>query len=473
MAPHPRLRRPNSVRARTTLVATLIVALALTAAATALVLTLQSALERSGDAAARARVHDLASLAESGGLPRVVAAPAEDDVVEVLDAEGDRIAGSPDSPVGGSIARFRPAESSADVRTVHGVADGSERESYRVWAIRASTDEGAVFVYVGSSLEQAAETTALLTLLLATGIPALCALLAVVTWILLGRALAPVEVIRAEVADISGHAPQRRVPVPATDDEVSRLAVTMNDMLERLARAADRQREFVADASHELQSPLASLRTQLEVALAHPQNADWPAVATELLADSDRMESLVRDLLYLARADALPRPAVPSLVDLDDVVLDEISRLRAHTQLLVDASHVSAAPVRGSAEDLRRVVRNLLDNAVRHAATSVHVHLAEAEGRIVLVVEDDGPGVPAPERERVFARFVRLETARSHLTGGTGLGLAIVRSVAQRHQGTVVLAASDQGARFVVELPAVRPDLDHLDADPMHANSEL
>ena len=243
------------------------------------------------------------------------------------------------------------------------------------------------------------------------------------------------------------------MPVPPTDDEISRLAETMNAMLDRLEAASRRQREFVADASHELRSPLAAFRTQLEVALEHPGDADWTAIAEELLADSDRMERIVGDLLYLARTDALPPEPSATLVDLDDIVLDEVNRLRSHAGVQIDTSQVSAAPVRGSGEELRRLIRNLLDNAVRHARSSVRVELVTNGDEVVLAVEDDGPGVPSEQRQRIFERFVRLDAARS-TDGGTGLGLAIVQAITVRHSGEVSLEPSAGGARLVVRLLA-------------------
>jgi signal transduction histidine kinase len=444
---------PRSVRTRATVLASLAVAVALAIGSAALLATLRYSLERSGDAAALTRVRDLAALAEAGALPRKLAAPAEDDVVQVVDASGHTVLLSPDAPDGATIAAFRPGRSPV-VRTVEGVADGTEQESFRVWAVRAQTEHGPLFVYVGSSLEQAAEATTLLGASLAVGMPALLGLLALGTWLLLGRTLRPVEAIRADVADISVQALDRRVPVPGTGDEIARLATTMNAMLDRLESASRRQREFVADASHELQGPLASFRAQLEVALAHPEHTDWPAVAAELLSDSDRMERVVRDLLFLARADALPPQPATVPVDLDDIVLDEARRLRARAGVRLDTRRVSAAPMRGSGDDLRRMVRNLLDNAVRHARGCVRVEVSEAGDAVVLVVGDDGPGVPEADRDRVFERFVRLGAARSPDVGGTGLGLAIVRAVAERHRGTVVLEPSAAGARFVVRLPS-------------------
>jgi signal transduction histidine kinase len=334
------------------------------------------------------------------------------------------------------------------------VRAGTERENYRVWAVRAGNGQQPSFVYVGTSLEAVSEATARLRVALAVGLPVLVALLAFSTWVLLGRTLRPVEEIRSEVAEIEALALGRRVPVPPTEDEISRLAETMNAMLDRLEAASARQREFVADASHELRSPLSAFRAQLEVALAHPADADWEATARALLADSDRMERIVGDLLYLARTDALPPEPSETLVDLDDIVLDEVNRVRVHARVQIDTAQVSAAPVRGNGEELRRLIRNLLDNAVRHARSSVRVELVTVGDEVVLAVEDDGPGVPSEQRTRIFERFVRLDDARSSRQGGTGLGLAIVHAIAARHGGRVALEPSADGARLVVRLVA-------------------
>jgi signal transduction histidine kinase len=241
--------------------------------------------------------------------------------------------------------------------------------------------------------------------------------------------------------------------VPPEDDEIGRLAQTMNAMLDRLQAAADRQRRFVADASHELQSPLAASRTDLEVALAHPSSTAWPVTARDLLAQNDRMQRLVADLLFLARSDACPALTDPAPVDLHELVLAEATRAPGDDRVTVDVSAVEPAFVLGRAADLRRAVRNLLENACQHASSTVSVALRTAGDTARLVVEDDGPGIPAGDRARIFERFARLDTARSRTTGGTGLGLAIVKEAVERHHGLVRVEDSPSGARFVVTLP--------------------
>jgi signal transduction histidine kinase len=267
--------------------------------------------------------------------------------------------------------------------------------------------------------------------------------------------LAPVEVIRTTVEGISAADLGGRVPVPATGDEVARLGVTMNHMLDRLQQAQVRQRRFVSDASHELRSPIATLRQHAEVASEHPRRIPRDALAKTVRTEALRLQRLVDDLLLLARADEHTVALHRQPLDLDDVVLDEVRHLQATTELEIDATGVSAGAVDGDPDALRRVVRNLFDNAIRHAARRMAVALTEQTGTVQLVVEDDGPGVPPEDRHRVFERFVRLDDARARDHGGSGLGLAIVAEMVTAHNGTVTIGdATLGGARIEVTLPA-------------------
>ena len=445
----------GSVRARMTVLATLVAVIAVGISAVALLVVLRHSLERAGDDAAKTRAQDLAALATTGTLPRLLTVPNDEDVAQVVDASGAVLAGST-GHTGRAIATFAPEGKAPVVRMVRDVPDDNELIDFRVWAQRARTPDGPVTVYVGTSLESVNETIATVRRVLLLILPPLLALLAVASWVLVGRALRPVEAIRAEVADISGRALDRRVPVPPRRDEIGRLASTMNEMLDRLQAASERQRKFVADASHELQSPIAALRTQLEVAIAQPATTDWAATSSDLLAESRHMERLVRDLLFLARSDGEEGVRRIEPVDLDDIVLEEATRLRSTAQVRVDASGVSAAPLSGNRDELTRLVRNLLENAEHHAESRVRIRLS-AEGReIILMVEDDGPGVPPAERERIFQRFTRLDEARSRNNGGTGLGLAIVKEITERHGGTVCVENAATGARFAVRLPQMQ-----------------
>jgi signal transduction histidine kinase len=264
-----------------------------------------------------------------------------------------------------------------------------------------------------------------------------------------------VEQIRGEVDGIGLGELDRRVPQPPGRDEIARLAGTMNEMLDRLDVSNRQQQRFVADASHELRTPLARLRTEIEVAQAAPAASTTDGEVLRSLHDEvDNLQRLTDDLLVLARNDAGVSDGAGRAVDLDDVVLEEVRAVDAHG-LSLDTRRVSAAQVLGHREQLRRVVANLLDNAVRHAERSVTVRLAETDGVVQLEVADDGPGVPAGRQADVFERFGRLDESRTEGRGGTGLGLAIARDLVERHGGTIAVDSHyEAGARFVVTLPS-------------------
>ncbi len=290
--------------------------------------------------------------------------------------------------------------------------------------------------------------------------PLLVAAVGALAWILAGRALRPVESIRAQVEAITASTLDRRVPVPRSSDEVSRLATTMNAMLDRLEDASTRQQRFVADASHELRSPVAAIRTELEVAQRTAGPDDWPAVADRLLAEEARLEAVITDLLLLASLDE----SVGSdqvVIDVGELVEEEARRRvpdRAGVGIDLDVS--PASEVLGSRTQLRRAVSNLLDNAGRHARTTVRAAVHVRDGRVRILVDDDGPGIPEEDRERVFERFTRLDghRARDGATGGAGLGLSLVRRIAQLHHGTASIdTAPLGGARVVLDLPAHTP----------------
>lgn len=461
--------RRVSVRARATVMAAAVVALTLAAAALVLVATLDRSLTHSSDTLARARVDDLAGLAVNGTLPSALTHVGGDGIAQVVTDDGRVLAASANIRGAGPVSAFHSTGDEPVLRTIT-APDDDETEIYRVWVRSVETNRGIVTIFVGDSAESLGEATGVLRGALLVGVPVVTALLAVAAWIVVGRALRPVEQIRSEVAAISAERLDRRVPVPATQDEVGRLAVTMNAMLDRLEAAGRQQRDFVADASHELQSPLASFRAQLEVSLAHRGSVDWVAVATELLDDSAAMERLVRDLLFLAAHESTPAHWTRTPVDLDDIVLQEADRCRLLGRVALDTTRVSAAPVQGDPDELRRLVRNLMDNAVRHARGEVRLALRGDGDAVRLDVCDDGPGIPAADRDRVFDRFYRADTARAR-GSGTGLGLAIARSIAEQHGGRLQLAdacatvapgttddgVTPTGAHFVLHLPSAPP----------------
>jgi signal transduction histidine kinase len=300
---------------------------------------------------------------------------------------------------------------------------------------------------------QAASSASLVTL--GVAVPVALLVLGVTTWLVVGRALRPVEAMRREVDEVTAARLDRRLRDPGGRDEIARLARTLNGMLDRLDASARAQRRFVGDASHELKTPLATIRQHAEVAVLHPGSIDGPALAGTVLAEEARLTALVQGLLVLARADEGELGVARRPVDLDDLVVAETSRLRASSPLRVDATGVGPARVSGDAPLLGQVVRNLVANAARHATSQVSLALAERDGRAVLTVDDDGGGVPVAERGRVFERFVRLDEARDRDAGGSGLGLAIVAEIVRVHGGAVSVDDSPLGgARFAVDLPA-------------------
>ena len=318
----------------------------------------------------------------------------------------------------------------------------------------AQVGEQEYLVSVAVSLEEVDDSTAALVTPLLVGLPLVLLLVGGTTWGVATRALAPVERIRREVEQITGDQLDRRVPEPRSRDEIHRLALTMNAMLGRLEDSRGRQQEFVADASHELRSPLASMRQAAEVARAHPGALPEGELADAVLEESARMQRLVEQLLLLTRADEGVVTRALHDVDLDDLALSEARRV-GRSGLEVETSGVGAGRVRGDRTSLAQAVRNLVDNAARHADDVMAVGVRECRDSVELVVEDDGPGIPEDQRQRVFERFVRLDEARARDAGGSGLGLAIVKEIVVAHGGTVEVSTSGLGgARLVVRLPA-------------------
>ena len=452
-APAPsgrRFRLSGSVRLRITLLATLVVGATLGLAAVVLVSLQREALTDNLDAVIVTRVANVEDLLRRGQPPSELSAGDEELLfIQVVDASQTVISSSPNVRGLPPIVDLR-ASPAPFFHELPGPA--IKGAPFRVLARSADGSPGTVTILVGGSLDDVNESASILTRLLVTGIPIVLAVVALGSWLLVGRALAPVEAIRAEVGRIGDGDLDRRVPEPRTADEIGRLARTMNAMLGRLQRAHERQAAFVADAAHELRSPLASLKTQLEVDL--PASTP-PLVARSLAEEVDRMSRLIDDLLYLASREGTLTPA-QATVDLDDIVLAEVRKLRRPEGLQLDALGVSAAAVRGDGEQLARAIRNLLENAARHARSRVVVELREAMGLVTLAVTDDGPGIPPGSEEAIFERFTRLDASRAREGGGAGLGLAIVRATVGAHGGGVSVDSRHVGgARFVVTLPAL------------------
>jgi signal transduction histidine kinase len=440
------IKRLATIRAITTAVATIVVAIALVLGAAGLIAALRRTMVDEVAETARAQASDVVRQLEAGGSPILEVAGADEQLIQVMTPAGAVVSASPNMAGRPAVVRLAPGQSAEVVTPL-------DDDEFVAVAEGAQTTDGQRIVLVARALVDVLDTTTVVTRLLIIGLPLLVAVVALTTWFAVGRVLAPVEAIRREVDEISAAQLHRRVPQPKRDDEIGRLAATMNRMLERLESARNSQRRFVSDASHELRSPITTIRQHAEVALAHPERTTASELGEVVLAEQQRMQRLVEDLLLLARADEHV-PLARDAVDLDDLAFEEASRIRATTSKRVDTSGVSAAQVHGDADALLRVFRNLIENAVRHAASRVDITLAESGPEVVLTVDDDGPGIPAAERDKVLRRFVRLDEARSRDVGGSGLGLSIVDEVVRAHGGSVLIEQSPLGgARIQITLP--------------------
>jgi signal transduction histidine kinase len=440
------IKRLATIRAITTAVATIVVAIALVVGAAGLIAALRRTMVDEVAEAARAQASDVVRQLEAGRPPVLEVAGADEQLIQVMTPAGAVVASSLNMEGRPAVVRLAPGQSANVVTPL-------DDDEFVAVAEGAQTSDGPRIVLVARALVDVLDTTTVITRLLIIGLPLLVAVVALTTWFAVGRALAPVEAIRREVDAISAAQLHRRVPQPKADDEIGRLAATMNRMLERLESARNSQRRFVSDASHELRSPITVIRQHAEVALAHPDRVTAAELAEVVLAEQQRMQRLVEDLLLLARADEHV-PLAREAVDLDDLAFEEGHRLRSTTSKHVDTSGVSAVRVQGDADALRRVIRNVGENAARHASSRVDITLVERRNGVVLTIDDDGPGIPESERARVLHRFVRLDEARSRDEGGSGLGLSIVDEVVRAHGGSVLIEESPLGgARIQIALP--------------------
>ncbi len=442
------------VRVRACLAAVAVMVVALAVVAGALLWLLKSSLESSADSSAAARADQIAVALQSDAPteqdPALVAAAGDTRVVQVLDASGRVLLASAGAP---PVALSPPlADGRATQRgSVQVAGSGTD---FRVSARGVAGPGGVHTAVVAVGNASITTTLATVAFLLALGLPLIVVVVGVATYVVVGRSLRPVERMRARADDITTAADLTdRLPVPRPHDEITRLAVTLNAMLARLQASHEAQRRFVADASHELRSPLATVTAALELARDHPQAIDRHLVGAHLLPEAQRMQRLLDDLLILAQADEHRLPLRVSDVDLDDLVADEVAWLRATTNLTVLPA-IEPSRVRGDVDQLARVARNLTDNAARHARTQIVVSCSSTPQGALLVVSDDGPGVPVDQRDRVLQRFVRLDTDRARTDGGSGLGLAIAAEIVAAHHGALTVGESPTGgAQFTVSLP--------------------
>ena len=331
--------------------------------------------------------------------------------------------------------------------------DAVADDDMRVSGQKVNARSGQYTVLVGGGSEAVEAIVRTVALLVAGTAPIIAGVAATATYRLVRRSLQSVDAIRSRVAEISTSDLAERVPVPTSRDEISALAVTMNEMLARLEAGHQAQQRFLSDASHELRSPLATIISGLEVAEAHPELLDAELAVDTLLPEAHRMRVLIEDLLLLARADEQSVVMRKEEVALDELAEVEAARVRREAGCTV---HADICPSRLTADPagMSRMIRNLVDNAVRHANSLIVIEVSSRDRTAILSIGDDGPGIAPAERTRVFERFVRLDSDRSRSSGGAGLGLAIVAEVVAAHGGTVSIDdRPGGGTKVTVALP--------------------
>ena len=450
----------RGVRARSTIAAVLVVAVALIASGITLVLVLNVALTNSVEQSVQQRARDVAAqIADEdieAATPTIDAAPGDGTLVQVVNAAGAVVASSPS--IAGEPAIQAAVSAGSEPTTTQVRLPFVDNDPYLVATVAVQGRDEIVTVITAQSLVQVQNVYGLVGWLLLLGSPFLLAAVGAVTWLAVGRSLRSVDRIRERVETIGASDLHERVPVPVAKDEVAALATTMNHMLGRLETSAATQRQFIADASHELRSPLTSMRASLDVAQAIGGGDAWVKAEPVLSDEVDRMTRLVGDLLLLARADEGAVPLHRVDVDLDDLMASEARRLRSQTALTI-TSHIEPVQVVADPERLAQALRNLIDNAVRFASQEVHLTVATTSGGAVMSVEDDGPGIPPDDRESVLGRFVRLDDHRARDHGGAGLGLAIASEIARLHGGRILVGESSLGgAQVSVLLPTSERD---------------
>jgi signal transduction histidine kinase len=449
----------QSLRARLTLLATALFSSAVITGAVLLLVLQRSALTRVLDQSANKTASDIAKLFSSGKEPTTLP-PTSGGItaVQVVDANDVVIAASPGADRHTSIVTPQQLEA---VRDGDRPTITSPTSNARLRVVGHKVDTRTVLV--STDVSRIDDSLRILRRAALIGSPLAVLLMAFASYGVVALTLRPVAALRHGAADITAAGlAKQRLPVPGAQDEIHRLAVTLNAMLDRIDSATSRQRTFVGDAAHELRSPLASLRVQLEVAQRVGPSADWAGLIEDVLVDVERLDRLVDDLLTLARLDESAALTRREPVALDELV-EEVVRGYGSARVPVIAA-TQPTGTSGDPEALRRAAINLIDNAVRYAAHEVHVTVAPGKrtGKPValLTVVDDGPGIPEDERQRVFDRFYRVQESRSRKSGGTGLGLPIVRDIVRNHGGRVRVAAredGESGLRAVVVLPIDEP----------------
>jgi len=448
----------QSLRARLTLLATALFSLAVATGAVLVVVLQRYALVRVLDSSAHKTAVDIARQVRTIPTPlQVLPTTGGVSAVQVLDPHDVVVSASPGTDRAVSVL---DPEQLRDARAGRRFDITSPSNGVRLRVL--AQPSGPLTVVVLTDLSRVDDSVRVLTRAALIGAPIAVLLVGLSTYFVVALTLRSVAALRHGAADITAAGLSgQRLPVPSAQDEIYRLAVTLNAMLDRIERATARQRTFVGDAAHELRSPLASLRVQLEVAQRIGPEHEWAELIDDVLLDVGRLDRLVEDLLALARLDETgPSTARRDPVRLDEL-LDSVARGYDHSRVPVVIDASDGLTVSGDQDGLHRVVVNLVDNALRYAHTNVVVSVVRDSAAFArLTVTDDGPGLPESEREVVFDRFYRAETSRSRDSGGTGLGLPIVRDLVRAHHGTVELCARPdgrEGLQAVVLLPLAAP----------------
>jgi signal transduction histidine kinase len=441
------------ISARSAAVSAVVVLFALTFASAAFVAVLYRALLVGVDDATAGRVRHIAEVLQSnspGDLDSALLTTNQRVVaIQVIAPDGKvvkRSGSAPNTPLM-PVTEF-------DLNLRYGMSDDAvPNDDMRVSGQRVNTPSGEYTVLVGGGSEAVEATARTVALLLACGAPITIAVAAAASYWLVRRSLQSVDAIRSRVAEISTSDLAERVPVPNTRDEIAALAVTMNEMLSRIEAGHRAQQRFLGDASHELRSPLATIISGLEAAEVHPELLDAELAINTLLPEAQRMHTLIEDLLLLARADEQSLVLHREEMALDDLAEVEAARVRREAGCTIHTD-ISPARLTGDPAALSRMIRNLVDNAVRQADSRISIEVSSRNGTAIVTISDDGPGIAPAERARVFGRFVRLDSDRARSGGGTGLGLAIVAEVVAAHGGTVTVDdRPGGGTKMIVALP--------------------
>lgn len=435
-----------------------VVALALLVGGVILLVLLHTSLRSSAESAAHQKIQEviveLEDMDVADAQEYIAATARAGQLVQLLDPAGYVVASSDPAAASTPLSAQRPGPGQTETQEVSSLPSIASNDDFFIVTTGMRGADGVYTAIVAFTTQVQADTISTVAWFMLVATPLLLGVVAVSVWLLVGRSLRQVERIREQVTRINAQCLDGRVDVPPTNDEIQALALTMNTMLDRLQTSDLAQRRFISDASHELRSPLATLQAGVEIASADPSGAIWMELQAVLAGETARLSYLVEDLLTLAKASDGGLRLEDADVDLDDVADQEVRRLRSTSTHRITAE-LSPARIRGDARRLTQVLRNVLDNADKHAVSGIMISLAPTPEGAVLTVDNDGEPVPAADREKIFERFVRLDGSRSREGGGSGLGLAIAAGIMAAHHGRIrATEGPDGGCRFELVFPA-------------------